>query len=117
MKKLFISIMALVVFATAAYALIYPPIKQPITTAATYVAVRLPAGHSCTSFSLWTEDGSAYYFGSLADGSDSVLVTSNGSSGLPFSYGQALSKDPAGTILGYAKGTTATNLVGFITKD
>ena len=117
MKKLLLGIVIALLIATAAYALILPPIKQAITTDATYVAVRLPAGHSCTAFSLWTEDGSAYYFGSLPDGSDAVLVTSDGTSGLPFLYSQALGKDDDGAILGYAKGTAATNLVGFFVKQ
>jgi len=117
MKKLLLGIVFTLLLVTMAYALIYPPIKQAITTSATYVAVRLPAGHSCSSFSLWTEDGSSYYFGSLADGSDAVLVTSDWTGGLPFSYAQNLAPDAAGTILGYAKGTTSTNLVGFITKQ
>ena len=93
----------------------YPPIEIELNTS-TYVVGKLPANHGCNAHSLWTEDGKAYYYATDADGSDGILVTSDGTSCLAQSLDITYAPDASGTIIGYFKGTTATNLVGRITK-
>ena len=90
----------------------YPPIKVDIDTSG-YVAVALPDGHSCESYSLWTEDGNAFYVASVSAGTDGVKVTTDGTSGFAISINEV--RGPGATIC-YAKGTSDTNLVGLITK-
>ena len=113
--KLVIVFIAITFFVSTAWCLIFPPIEQAIT-AGGYVAVRLPANYGCKSFSLWTEDGAAYYIAYESDGSDAILVTTDGTNGFPFSMDKSHPGDAAGTILCYAKGTSSTNLVGLITQ-
>lgn len=91
--------------------MINPPIKQAITDAG-FVPVSLQAGGSCTAFSLWTEDRADYYLSSLEDGSNAIIVPN----GFPLSINQKEPRSKTGRIICYAKGTTATNLVGLITK-
>ncbi len=91
--------------------MIHPTINQAISTD-DYVAVRLPANCSCRTFSLWTEDSKSYEISSDSTGSDAITVPD----GFPLAIAQGHSKDAAGAILCYAKGTTSTNLVGLITK-
>ena len=88
--------------------MIYPTISQAIDTSA-FVAVALPTGHNCSSFSLWTEDAAAYLISSVSDGADAITVPAS----LPLTISQPYGKD---SVLCYAKGTSATNLVGLITK-
>lgn len=93
----------------------YTPIKKQIT-AAGYVAVTLPTGHSCSSYSLWTEDGAAFYVAGADDssGTNGVLVTTDGTNGFALTINEVRG---AGATICYAKGTSTTNLVGLITKD
>ena len=87
-------------------------------TAAGFVAVRLPAGHSCNSYSLWTEDGTAWIRSHNAAGDVEVLVTTDGTNGFPISINETLgTNDPLGAIVCYAKGTSTTNLSGVITQS
>jgi len=113
--KFVIVFLAVTFFVSTAWSLIFPPIEQAIT-AGGYVAVRLPANYGCDSFSLWTEDGTAWYIAYESDGSDAILVTTDGTNGFPFSMDKKHPGDAAGTILCYAKGTSSTNLVGLITQ-
>lgn len=90
----------------------YPPIKKAITAAA-YVEVTLPATHECQAYSLWTEDGAAFYMSSDGSADNGILVTTDGTNGFAVSLNEVLGK---GQRLCYAKGTSSTNLVGLITK-
>lgn len=90
----------------------YTPIKQAIT-AGGYVAVTLPSGNGCKSYSLWTEDGAAFYIAKATDGSDGILVTTDGTACMAIAVEET--RAPGATIC-YAKGTSTTNLVGIITK-
>lgn len=94
---------------------IYEGISEGIT-AAGFVAVRLPIGQICKSFSLWTADGAAWIYSHNSDGDTPILVTSDGTKGFPLSleimHGRS---DALGNILCYAKGTSSTTLVGLIT--
>ena len=110
MKKSII-IICMLAFSVSVWALIEPTISSPITTAG-YTAVRLPANMSCTSFSVWTEDGSAYYIASQSNGSDGILTPDEPI----YNSDQKHGKSTAGTILFYAKGTTSTNIVGIFKK-
>lgn len=106
-KKIITGIVCLLFLTSAAIALISEPITKAITTGG-YVAVRLPANVSCTSFSLWTEDAASYYIAKESDGSDAIIVPE----GMAFSMDEKVHADSAGAILCYAKGTSSTNLVG-----
>ena len=91
--------------------MMYEDINTAITTAETFVPVRLPANHGCKSFSLWTEDETPWYKANSAAGTGAIKVIT------PVNIEMVHSPSSDGTILCYAKGTTATNLVGFITKQ
>jgi len=95
----------------------YPPIASDNLNTSTYIPVRLPANNGCSAYSLWTEDGSAYYYSTSSAGTDGILVTSDGSACLPAAIEQVLKSDPDGVIIGYIKGTAVTRLVGLITKQ
>ena len=110
-KKIIILAVCILAFASISFALIFTPISQAITTGG-YVAVRLPVNQSCTSYSLWTEDGASYYIAKESDGSDAIIIPD----GLAFSMEQRINTEPAGAILCYAKGTTSTNLVGLFLR-
>ena len=90
--------------------MMYPSINAAITTGG-FVAVRLPANHMCSAFGLWTEDGENWIKSVNSDGSDPITVT------IPLALQIVHPKEAAGAILCYAKGTSATNLVGEITKE
>jgi len=90
--------------------MMYNDILTAIDTSATFVPVRLPANEGCQSFSLWTEDKADWYKANDAAGTNAIKVTIALSPEIPHS------PSAAGTILCYAKGTSATNLVGIITK-
>jgi len=89
--------------------MMYPAIDTDIT-AAGFVAVRLPANHSCSAFSLWTADDTNWIKSISSDGAGPIPVT------IPLSLEIPHGSDATGTILCYAKGTSSTKLVGEITK-
>ena len=92
-------------------------IKDAVTSGG-YTAVRLPANQGCSSYTIWTADGTAFEVATVSAGTDAVLVAepTDVTKGFPLVVNQPYGADPAGKIVCYAKGTASTDVVGIITQ-